>query len=268
MANSVKLLASDYDKTFFYKLNPNALAANLEAVSHWQQQGHKFAISTGRDAASMMYEREHRNVHFDYLIALNGSFIIDHTDTVIFKQAIPANIAKMLVDQLRDEFYDELIISNGFDGCNFTNRKKSEHDATAREVYQRNSAIYSRSIEQALEHEVLLVGCLTQDDAHAKKVQSRILSQFSEQVEVFINLNYINIVPKNISKASGLQRITQHANIAHANVVVVGDDYNDIPMVEAFRGFAVPNARPELIGVSEGTVASVAELIALLIDEQ
>lgn len=56
----------------------------------------------------------------------------------------------------------------------------------------------------------------------------------------------------------------QHAHIAHADVSVIGDDDNDIPMVEAFRGFAVPNAKPELIDIAEDVIDSVADLIARL----
>ncbi|PSW14503.1 hypothetical protein C9J01_08710 [Photobacterium rosenbergii] len=264
MASTTKLLASDYDKTFFYKTNPEALAENLAAVSQWQQRGNIFAISTGRDAASMLYERQNKDVQFDYLVSLNGSLIIDHNNTVIFKQAFSSSLASALVDDIREEFNDEIIISNGFDGCNFTQREMSQNDPVAREVYQRNLAIYSRSIEQSLEHEVLLVGCLAKDQQQANAVRSRILDKHKADVEVFINLNYINIVPKGISKASGLELVMQHANISRSNVTVIGDDYNDIPMLEAFRGFAVPNAKEELIAVAEDTVESVAALITRL----
>lgn len=263
MTSSTQLLASDYDKTFFYKTNPDALPDNLAAVTQWQKQGNIFAISTGRDAASMLHEREHKSVQFDYLVSLNGSFIIDSNDDVLFKQALSPAVARALVDELREEFDDELIISNGFDGCNLTNRKNSESDPVAKEIYDRNSSIYTRNIEQSLNNEVLLVGCLANDQQQAKTVRSRLLEQHDD-IEVFINLNYINIVPKGISKASGIERVMQHANISRSNVAVVGDDYNDIPMLEAFRGFAVPNAREELIDVAEDTVESVAALIERL----
>ncbi|WP_164683989.1 HAD-IIB family hydrolase [Vibrio maerlii] len=261
MTATKQLLASDYDKTFFYKANPQALPENLAAVEQWQKAGNLFAISTGRDAASMLYEQTHKGVQFDYLVALNGSFIIDGNKEVIFKQALPHSIAQSLVSDIREEFNDELIVSNGFNGCNFTNRQLSQSDPAAAEIFHRNSQIYTRTIEQALEHEVYLVGCLAEDQDKAQAIRTRILEKHEDDVEVFINLNYINIVPKGISKASGIEFIMKHAQLEHTQVSVIGDDFNDIPMIQAFRGFAVPNATPALVEYAEGTVETVAELI-------
>lgn len=174
-----KLLASDYDSTFFYKTNPSLLPQNLDAVSRWQQQGNVFAISTGRDAASICYEQRHRGIAFDYLVALNGAFIIDSAKNVLFKQSFAPDIAQTIVESLRNEFNDELIISNGFDGCNFTNRAKSQNDPIAKEVYERNASIYTRSIEQSIDNEVLLIGCLSTSQTQAHSVKQRILEQHS-----------------------------------------------------------------------------------------
>ncbi len=265
MTATKQLLASDYDKTFFYKANPQALPENLAAVEQWQKSGNLFAISTGRDAASMLYEQTHKGVQFDYLVALNGSFIIDGNKEVIFKQALPDSIAQSLVADLREEFHDELIVSNGFNGCNFTNRQLSQRDPAAAEIFQRNSQIYTRTIEQALEHEVYLVGCLAKNLEQAQAVRSRILDTHGDDVEVFINLNYINIVPKGISKASGIEFIMKHTQLEHSQVSVIGDDFNDIPMIQAFHGFAVPNATPTLIEHAEATVDTVAALINKLL---
>ncbi|MDG3085653.1 HAD-IIB family hydrolase [Vibrio hannami] len=256
-----KLLASDYDKTFFYKTNPEALEVNLQAVEKWREKGNLFAISTGRDAASIGFERKVRDVDYDYLVSLNGSFIVDKDDNVLFKSALEHDLAKDIAAMLREQFDDELIVSNGFDGCNFTNRKKSQTDAVAREAFERNSKIYSKTIEESLEGEVLLLGCLSEDLEQAQKVRGEILDLYSDQVEVFINLNYINIVPKGISKASGIELIAKHAGVATDAVLAIGDDYNDIPMVESFVGYAVANAKPEVKAVANEVFESVAELI-------
>ncbi|MDA9557026.1 Cof-type HAD-IIB family hydrolase [Vibrio sp.] len=263
MEPSRKLLASDYDKTFFYKTAQDKLPANLEAVAQWQSENNLFVISTGRDAASMLHERKTRHLSFDYLVSLNGSFIIDRHENVLFKAAIPTHIAAELVSDLRIEFNDELIVSNGFDGCNLTNKEKSKTDSVAKEIFQRNSTIYSRSIEESLNYDVFLIGCLTQNQEQATAVKKRIMDKFGRDLDVFINLNYINVVPKGISKASGVNTILSHEEISKNDVVSIGDDLNDIPMIEEFNGYAVPNARPELIDAAQQTVDSVAELIKM-----
>ncbi|WED24539.1 Cof-type HAD-IIB family hydrolase [Vibrio sp. JC009] len=259
---SKKIIASDYDKTFFYKTDPSKLPRNLEAVKNWRNQGNLFAISTGRDAASIRFERKARDVDYDYLIALNGSLVVDSEDNILFKAALENGLARDVAEMLKQRVGDELIVSNGFDGCNFTNRAASLNDAVAREVFERNSQIYTKSVEQALDGEVLLLGCLCSDLEEAQSIRSEILGKYASEVEVFINLNYINVVPKGISKASGLELIVEQAAIREELVSVIGDDYNDIPMLERFTGYAVENAKDEVKQASEKVYPAVADLIS------
>jgi len=256
----MKLIASDYDKTF-HRHDQQDLEININAVDAWRKAGNIFAISTGRDVASMLNEKKMRNIDYDYIVSLNGSFVVDAANNVLFKQALDNCLARDLVDMLKLHFGDELIVSNGFDGCNMTNKTASLTNATAREIFERNSRIYSKTIETALEGEVFLVGCLNENVATAKKLKAEILAKYANEVEVFLNLNYINIVPKGISKASGVEVVIQHAGIDERVVSVIGDDLNDIPMLERFNGYAVNNAKEEAKAVSLAVYDSVANLI-------
>jgi len=256
----MKLIASDYDKTF-HRHDAQDLQINLNAVDAWRENGNMFAISTGRDVASMMHEKKVRNIDYDYLVALNGSLVVDADNNVLFKKTFEDKLARDLVDMLKLSMGDELIVSNGFDGCNQTNRTASLTNDVAREVFERNSKIYSKSIETALDNEVLLIGCWSDNFEMAVMLREEILSKYDTQVEVFLNLNYINIVPKGISKASGVEVVVKHIGIDQQAVAVIGDDLNDIPMLERFNGYAVNNARPEAKAVALKVYDSVAELI-------
>ena len=260
MQKNSKLIASDYDKTF-HRNDQQDLKNNLIAVQNWRDKGNFFAISTGRDVASMLHEKKIRGVDYDYIISLNGAFIVDRDNNVLFKQSLENQLARELVAMLREKFSDELIISNGFDGCNMTNKKASLTNSVAKEVHERNSKIYSKTIETALDGEVLLIGCLNDNLEKAKQLKEEILLKYAEQVEVFINLNYINIVPKGISKASGLDIIIEHAGVNKASVSVIGDDLNDIPMLEKYNGYAVNNAKEEVKAIASQIYNSVADLI-------
>lgn len=255
-----KLIASDYDKTY-HRHDAEDLDNNNLAVQKWGNAGNVFAISTGRDVASMLFEKKHRHIKYDYMISLNGSFIVDSENNVLFKKALDNQLARKLTLMLQEQFGDELIISNGFDGCNFTNKKASETNEIAKEVFERNSQIYTKTIDTALDSEVLLIGCLNDNFDKAVEVRDRILFDYQDVVEVFINLNYINIVPKGISKASGLEFVIEHAQLKKENVAVIGDDLNDIPMLEKFRAYAVENAKDEVKAISIKVQPSVAALI-------
>jgi len=259
--NNIKLIASDYDKTF-HRNDLQDLKINLLAVEEWRSKGNIFAISTGRDVASMLHEKKIRNIDYDYIVSLNGSFVVDGKNNVLFKQALDNALARELVEMLKEKFGDELIISNGFDGCNMTNKKASLSNEISREIYERNAQIYSKTIETALDGEVLLIGCLNDNFEKAKLLQKEILLKYESEVEVFINLNYINIVPKGISKASGLDIIIAHSKVDKNFVSVIGDDLNDIPMLEKYNGYAVNNAKEEVKAVSLKIYNSVSDLIS------
>jgi len=256
----MKLIASDYDKTF-HRHDPQDLTTNMRAVEAWRKEGNIFTISTGRDVASMLNEKKMRNIDYDYIVSLNGAFVVDANNNVLFKQALDNRLARELVAMLRRYFGDELIVSNGFDGCNMANKTASLTDARAREIFQRNSRIYSKTVETALDGEVFLVGCLNDNFANAEALKAEILAKYDSQVEVFLNLNYINIVPKGISKASGVEVVLQHAGVDESAVAVIGDDLNDIPMLERFNGYAVSNAKQEAKDISLQVYDSVADLI-------
>jgi len=257
----MKLIASDYDKTF-HRHNQQDLRININAVEAWRKKGNVFAISTGRDVASMLNEKKIRDIDYDYIVSLNGSFVVDADNNVLFKQALDNCLARDLVKMLKQHFGDELIVSNGFDGCNMTNKTASLTNPVAREIFERNSKIYSKTIETALDGEVFLVGCLNENIETAEILRAEILAKYENEVEVFLNLNYINIVPKGISKASGVEVVIQHAGIEDETLVsVIGDDLNDIPMLERFNGYAVSNAKEQAKAVSLQVYDSVADLI-------
>ena len=63
-----------------------------------------------------------------------------------------------------------------------------------------------------------------------------------------------------VDKASGIARVGQTLGVNPANMVAVGDSYNDLPMLEAC-GFSVAmgNAPPEVKDAAEFVAPSVAE---------
>ena len=69
-------------------------------------------------------------------------------------------------------------------------------------------------------------------------------------------------MPKGISKASGLDIIIEHSKVDKDFVSVIGDDLNDIPMLEKYNGYAVNNAKDEVKAVSLKIYNSVSDLIS------
>ena len=76
---------------------------------------------------------------------------------------------------------------------------------------------------------------------------AKFLKQYEGQLSVVDYGSSFDIVPKDCTKASGMQRLLKILNISSEEVMAVGDSYNDLEMLESAKvGAAVNNAADEL----------------------
>lgn len=68
---------------------------------------------------------------------------------------------------------------------------------------------------------------------------------------------WVELLPDGVSKASGLALVCERLGIEPAEVVAVGDNWNDLPMLAwAGVGVAMANASAELLGIADRVIAS------------
>lgn len=79
---------------------------------------------------------------------------------------------------------------------------------------------------------------------------------------------WVELLPEGVTKASGLARLCARLGVDAADVVAVGDQWNDIPMLEwAGRGVAMGDAPPHVLEVADQVVPSAHEDgVAVLLD--
>ncbi len=74
------------------------------------------------------------------------------------------------------------------------------------------------------------------------------------------NNGLIEIVPRGISKATGVDEVARPLGIAAADIIAFGDMPNDVPMLAwAGHGVAMGNAHPEAIAAADEVTATNAE---------
>jgi HAD superfamily hydrolase (TIGR01484 family) len=67
----------------------------------------------------------------------------------------------------------------------------------------------------------------------------------------------VEISPASVSKASGVELVAERLGLSRDELVVFGDDYNDIPMFRHCpNGVAMANAIPELMAIAADITAS------------
>ncbi len=94
-----------------------------------------------------------------------------------------------------------------------------------------------------------------------RALSTRLQTELGDKLNIFYSLDtLIEITAPNVSKGNALSRLADHYGLAQAEVMAIGDQDNDIDMVEwAGLGVAIGNAAPDLIAVADHIAPSVNE---------
>jgi Cof subfamily protein (haloacid dehalogenase superfamily) len=115
-------------------------------------------------------------------------------------------------------------------------------------------------------HKVMCMG--REDEIEGMEQQLR--TQLGSKIHIYRSRpTYLELAPKEVSKATGLEVILQQYGIPLGEVLAFGDNYNDIEMLrEAGIGVAVANSREEVKSVAnEITLRSVDDGVAIFIEK-
>ena len=66
------------------------------------------------------------------------------------------------------------------------------------------------------------------------------------------------------SKADGITYLKERYGWEKENIYVIGDSYNDLPMLNAFHGFTLFHAKDEIKANAEAVFAQVGDCIKAL----
>lgn len=92
---------------------------------------------------------------------------------------------------------------------------------------------------------------------------------FGDKYDVYDMGGWTDVIPKGITKATGMQRVLDHVGILRADSIGVGDGSNDLPMIKyAGLGVAMGNA-PEHVKAESDAVTETWENdgVAVMIDK-
>lgn len=253
----MKLAATDFDGTFC-PFHPDSLmsgkvpAENLEAVKKWQAAGNKFGIATGRSYGLIKYSiDEYPGLAVDFLVCNNGAVSVDGKGNLLHAQTIPDKVMHSLLDLPVVQQEDVPLII-------FTKWKS-----------------YTLHPEAAIP--VSLVPMITMDEARAltgtvqlslklrtpEEAQS-VADDIEEKYPVLacnINRSYVDVNAAVVGKGWGIRRMIEAAGWEPQKILTIGDDKNDLPMLDEFSGYTVASAKPFMKERAAGVYDSVAAML-------
>ena len=255
----MKIAASDYDGTLFRE--DRISQEDAAGIRQWREAGNKFGVVTGRDYGMLAPQLRHYGIASDYAVCNNGGLICKADGTPLWQGEIPLRtLAEMAREtSVRSSFHFAFSAKDCTYLCH-----ESEGSWIAREAKQWTFEIVEIEEKDILSLPQIHQFSLGYPKADEAMETSRILNEkYGAVIHAYPNRCSVDITPREVSKRQGIEKLVELMHWEGAEIYAIGDETNDLPMLEAFRGFTVDTAREAIRKKAEKVYSGVG---AMLVD--
>lgn len=241
---------------------------NRAAIHQALEEGNYVVIATGRavESGRIVVRDLGLTKPGCYMIAYNGAVLYDcSADRILYDKTIPVQDVLYLFDRAKEAgIYIQTYNKNGV---------LAEKHTKELDYYVKNSRMSYRlldSLAQQLEeepHKVMLIDL--ESNERLQQFQKEYAGWAEGKMTSFFScMEYLEYCPHGVCKGAAIGYLCSLLNIPQEFTVAVGDERNDISMIEAAgTGVAVANAVPQAkaaadyITEQDNNHAAVAEVI-------
>jgi HAD superfamily hydrolase (TIGR01484 family) len=241
------IIASDYDGT----LNNHGVSQeDKDAITKFREKGNKFGIVTGRDLEQALWvvkDLKRASLEVDFVICCTGGIMLSSDGEIIkIKKQRVDNFLNELIEYARTLELGLFRVSNELTVCHFDayDKIKNSFDILG-EFTQANAWFYK--------------------EEDAISFTEYVRENYGDKISIFRNGGSIDMPPHGTSKVTGIYDLASDYN--GAKIYTVGDNVNDIPMLEEFDSYAVSNARDEVKLVAKHQCNRIADMIEDILKE-
>ena len=201
----MKIIASDFDDTLYLKDDISKTKDNIESINEFISKGNIFIIITGRSYSNIKVLLKELNIPYSYLICEDGAKIFNNMDYCIdttYMKEIDINKIIPLIE--KEDYYLD-------DGYNETNNLND----TVKVVVRCKDKVKANNLINLINKEV--------------------------DTYIYASNEHINIIDKSINKQKGLEKLFYIEDFDFNNLYVIGDNDNDLEMIEKYNGGIISN---------------------------
>lgn len=263
-----KMIASDLDDTLLTR-DKKISEENIDAIKRAAEKGVIFVISTGRLYASAKKIADLLGVNSP-IICTNGAIIVDDSGRVLTREKIEYDALSRIEDVAikYDQYYYFYDKYNVYTKINTTKEKNYSHffphtkDSVKLINYENISELKSKNIP------IYKSIFISLSDEILSKIQLE-LGKINDIAVTSSFRNNVEVNNKNVSKGIALEKLAEYYGIKREEVIAIGDNRNDISMIEyAGLGIAVNNAGDEIKNCADYvTVSNEESAISKVIKE-
>lgn len=241
------LIVSDFDGTLA-KNDGTVSEANKKAIEKYVAAGGKFVLSTGR----LPYGTRHivKALHLQEVLCCGqGAVVVDlQSGKPLFSGAIDNDVS-VAICQKMEQLHLHIHVYDLWEyHCNMDDLPLKIYEKAVGGV--KANLVLDRPISQFVkERGICAIKVLAMVEAERAEEVIEALSamHFKNCTVVKSSANLVEVVSTTFSKGTALEFLSKHYNIPLERTVAIGDQRNDIPMIEkAGLGFAVRNADEKL----------------------
>ena len=222
----MKIIASDFDKTLFVE-DKEVVRENINRINDYTKEGNLFIILTGRIYSDIKKLLNEYGIKYNYLICEDGAKIFNNLDYSIKDYLLPKEKIEKIEEILNKYDLDYYLD----DGYNTTNNKD--------DCIKINVKITDRDLFKKL----------------LKEVKDNV------DVYAYLSRSFLNITDSSTSKAIALEYIMAYEDYNKDDLYVIGDDVNDIEMINKYNGYVMKEHSKELDNLSKKEFDTVSEFI-------
>ncbi|EKU71723.1 HAD-IIB family hydrolase [Selenomonas sp. F0473] len=248
----MKIAFSDFDGTL---LIPGSGVADetIAAIRTWRGAGNKFGIVTGRDHSLIRMETEVYGIPVDFLICANGASRHDGDGTVLGRTLLPHDAM--------EELFRSDHIQNYKEGMLFFTTKRA-YSFRHREDAPASHLTRLSHLDDALAlDDIVQMGLMFRDQEATVAAFRAIDADFPGIFAGNINRKFLDLNRKGVNKSTGIAELIRYKGWEKAELFVIGDDRNDLPMIEAYDGYTVASAKPFMHESACGVYTSVGAML-------
>lgn len=252
-----KVLISDYDYTLRDHDRPEVLNKNLATIKQWRDNGNIFGIATGRNLSSLAYIFPDYADYADYLILNDGAEVYNQHGEAIYSNVLPAENIAIIKDLLaNNSFSDAHRIVCYVDGSGIPHIRPNCNKIRLWFADSRDCSKMAELLRQDYYRDKFTI---TWHCEIAINFDTREFSWIPPEM-----YNFLEITNVGIDKSSAIAEIFESDK---HNIVTVGDDYNDIKMLQTYNGYVMAHANSDIVRRfdPDHVVASLHELIDILL---
>lgn len=235
----MKIIASDYDGTVNYK--GGISEEDKAAIKKFRAQGNKFGIVTGRDAELSQWIRQENGFELDFIISCTGAFIRDGEGEALYvKRGKMGSFFDRIVEKALELGARFFTVGNGFNKCYVDTLGKIPYDF---------------SMLKEFTH----ANCTFPNDALAQEFADFVNSNYADKISAHRNGWSVDMPPAHTSKVTGIYEYAKMFD--NPEIYAVGDNVNDLPMIQEFCGYAVSNAVEAVKQAAKHQCNRIADMI-------